>query len=74
MTALFDRSRTACEAAVLLTEAIRELTVPQHLMAFDRITVEAHQVSDTYAAPCGELPWSLLLAASIELARHASTS
>jgi hypothetical protein len=27
-------SRAACDAAVLLTEAIRELTVPQHLVTF----------------------------------------
>lgn len=43
-------TRVACDAAVLLTEAIRELTVPQHLMTCAKRLVEARQVSETYAA------------------------
>lgn len=43
-------SRAACDAAVLLTEAIRELTIPQHLVTCSKRLAEAHQVSETYAA------------------------
>ena len=43
-------SQAACDAAVLLTEAIRELTIPQHLVTWSKQLEEAHQVSETYAA------------------------
>lgn len=43
-------TRAACDAAVLLTEAIRELTVPQHLVTCAKRLEESHQVSETYAA------------------------
>src|SRR5215470_10419005 len=43
-------SRAACDAAVLLTEAIRELTVPQHLVTFAKRLEESRQVTETYAA------------------------
>lgn len=43
-------SRTACDAAALLTEAIRELTIPQHLVTWSKRLEEAHQVSESYAA------------------------
>lgn len=43
-------SRAACDAAVLLTEAIRELTIPQHLVTCASRLEEAHKVSETYAA------------------------
>jgi hypothetical protein len=43
-------SRAACDAAVLLTEAIRELTIPQHLVTCAKRLEDAHQVSETYAA------------------------
>lgn len=43
-------SQAACDAAVLLTEAIRELTIPQHLVTCAKRLEEAQQVSETYAA------------------------
>ena len=43
-------SRAACDAAVLLNEAIRELTIPQHLVTYSNRLEEARQVSETYAA------------------------
>ena len=43
-------SRVACDAAVLLTEAIRELTIPQHLVTCAKRLEEAKQASETYAA------------------------
>jgi hypothetical protein len=43
-------SQAACEAAVLLTEAIRELTIPQHLVTCAKRLKAAQQVSETYAA------------------------
>ncbi|MGH9893888.1 MAG: hypothetical protein ACREA0_18270, partial [bacterium] len=43
-------SRAACDAAVLLTEAIRELTIPQHLVTCSKRLEETHHVSETYAA------------------------
>src|SRR5262244_3838863 len=43
-------SRAACDAALLLTEAIRELTIPQHLVACFKRLEDAHHVSETYAA------------------------
>jgi len=43
-------SRVACDAAVLLTEAIRELTIPQHLVTCAKRLEEAKEASETYAA------------------------
>lgn len=43
-------SRAARDAAVLLTEAIRELTVPQHLVTCAKRLEESRQVTETYAA------------------------
>ena len=42
--------QAACEAALLLTEAIRELTIPQHLMTCAAQLEETQRVSATYAA------------------------
>jgi len=42
--------QTACEAALLLTEAIRELSIPQHLMTIANQLEESQRVSPTYAA------------------------
>lgn len=43
-------SQAACEAAILLTEAIRELTIPQNLVTFAKRLEETRQVTETYAA------------------------
>jgi len=43
-------SQVACDAAVLLTEAIRELTIPQNLVTCAKRLEEAQHVSETYAA------------------------
>ncbi len=43
-------SQAACDAALLLTEAIRELTIPQHLMTCAKRLEDAQQASETYAA------------------------
>jgi hypothetical protein len=43
-------SRVACDAALLLTEAIRELTIPQHLVTCAKRLEESRQVTETYAA------------------------
>jgi hypothetical protein len=43
-------SHAACDAALLLTEAIRELTIPQHLVTCAKRLEETQQVSETYAA------------------------
>lgn len=43
-------SRAACDAAHLLNEAIRELTIPQHLVTWADRLEETQRVSETYAA------------------------
>lgn len=43
-------SRTACDAAYLLNEAIRELTIPQHLVTCAKRLEETQRVSETYVA------------------------
>src|SRR5712691_4564126 len=48
-------SRVACDAAVLLTEAIRELTIPQHLVpsAWRRLSRPRRPTQ----LPCDGSPW-----------------
>lgn len=43
-------SQAACDAAHLLNEAIRELTIPQHLVTCADRLKETQRVSETYAA------------------------
>lgn len=43
-------SHAACDAAFLLNEAVRELTIPQHLVTCAKRLVESQQVSEKYAA------------------------
>ncbi|MEX2164936.1 MAG: hypothetical protein WD823_11925 [Sulfuricaulis sp.] len=43
-------NQAACDAALLLTEAIRELSIPQHLMTCANKLEETQRVSATYAA------------------------
>ena len=44
------KRQVACEAALLLTEAIRELTIPQHLITWINKLEAAQQVSEDCAA------------------------